>query len=118
MPKQTIRKSLITSYVSAEEWLAGKNATPIQMSMRSGTKIRTYKPVVHKPSENAVVVSDKPNDKKFMFLSEETKPDYRPINRRSEIKPSPQIDHRPLGADSYNKSLQVIFEICFHTFIT
>merc|ERR1712223_2043942 len=76
------------------------------MSMRSGTKIRTFKPVVYKPSENAVVASDKPNDKKFMFLSEETKPDYRPINRRSEIKPSPQIVHRPLGADSYNTSIQ------------
>ena len=91
--------------------MAGKNATPILMSMRSGTKIRTFKPVVYKPSENAVVASDKPNDKKFMFLSEETKPDYRPINRRSEIKPSPQIDHRPLGADSYNTSIQVIFRI-------
>ena len=98
-------------YFLAEEWLAGKNATPILMSMRSGTKIRTFKPVVYKPSENAVVVSDKPNDRKFMFLSEETKPDYRPINRRSEIKPSPQIDHRPLGADSYNTSLQVAFKL-------
>ena len=77
------------------------------MSVRPGTRIRTYKPVVYKPSENAVVVSDKINDRKFMFLSEETKPDYRPVNQRSEIKPSPQIDHRPLGADSYNTSLQV-----------
>ena len=77
------------------------------MSMRAGTRIRTYKPVVYKPSENAVVASDKINDRKFMFLSEETKPDYRPIDRRSEIRPSPQIDHRPLGADSYNTSLQV-----------
>jgi coronin-2 len=92
--------------LTAEEWLAGKNATPIQMSMRAGTRIRTYKPVVYKPSENAVVASDKINDRKFMFLSEETKPDYRPIDRRSEIRPSPQIDHRPLGADSYNTSLQ------------
>ena len=79
------------------------------MSMRAGTRIRTYKPVVYKPSENAVVASDKINDRKFMFLSEETKPDYRPIDRRSEIRPSPQIDHRPLGADSYNTSLQVTF---------
>ena len=79
------------------------------MSMRAGTRIRTYKPVVYKPSENAVVASDKTNDRKFMFLSEETKPDYRPIDRRSEIRPSPQIDHRPLGADSYNPSLQVTF---------
>jgi hypothetical protein len=38
-----------------------------------------------------------------MFLSEETKPDYRPIDRRPDARPSPQIDHRPLGADSYNK---------------
>ena len=90
------------------------------MSMRAGTRIRTYKPVVYKPSENAVVASDKINDRKFMFLSEETKPDYRPIDRRSEIRPSPQIDHRPLGADSYNTSLQVTFlgfEMKIPTFI-
>ena len=88
------------------------------MSMRAGTRIRTYKPVVYKPSENAVVASDKINDRKFMFLSEETKPDYRPIDRRSEIRPSPQIDHRPLGADSYNTSLQVTFFITkFHRFL-
>ena len=59
--------------------------------------------VVYKPSEHALVASDKNNDRKFMFLSEETKPDYRPIDRRPDARPSPQIDHRPLGADSYNK---------------
>lgn len=44
------------------------------MSLKTGTRIRTYKPVVYKPSEHALVVSDKNNDRKFMFLSEETKP--------------------------------------------
>jgi hypothetical protein len=44
------------------------------MSLKTGTRIRTYKPVVYKPSENALVASDKNNDRKFMFLSEETKP--------------------------------------------
>ena len=81
------------------------------MSMKAGTRVRTYKPVVYKPAENAVVVSDKVNDRKFMFLSEETKPDYRPVNRRHESKPSPQIDHRPLGAESYNTNIQVIDNI-------
>ena len=41
-----------------------------------------------------------------MFLSEETQPDYRPIDvRKKEApkKPCPRIDHRPLGADSYSK---------------
>ena len=36
------------------------------MSMRAGTRIRTYKPVVYKPSENPVVASDKINDRKFI----------------------------------------------------
>ena len=29
----------------------------------------------------AIVVSDRNNDRKFMFLSEETKPDYRPVEQ-------------------------------------
>ncbi|CAB4054363.1 CORO2 [Lepeophtheirus salmonis] len=91
--------------LSAEEWLSGKNGHPILMSMKSGTKVRTYKPVVYKPNENVIAVSEKNNDKKFMFLSEETKPDYRPLNNRTEIRPSPQMDHRPLGAETYNKKV-------------
>lgn len=94
-----------TPSLTAEEWIAGKNASPVLMSLKAGTRIRTYKPVVYKPSENAIVVSDKNNDRKFMFLSEETKPDYRPIEtRKPDSKPCPRIDHRPLGADSYNKN--------------
>ena len=73
------------------------------MSLKTGTRVRTFKPVVYKPSEHSVVISDKNNDRKFMFLSEETKPDYRPVDRRTDLRPSPQIDHRPLGADSYQK---------------
>ena len=75
------------------------------MSLKAGSRIRTYKPVVYKPSENAIVISDKNNDRKFMFLSEETQPDYRPIEVRQKEnpKPCPRIDHRPLGAESYTK---------------
>ncbi len=77
------------------------------MSLKAGTRVRTYKPVVYKPTDNAIVISDKNNDRKFMFLSEETKPDYRPIEsrRKGENKPCPRIDHRPLGADAYNSKV-------------
>ena len=91
--------------LTAEEWISGRNASPVMMSLKAGSRIRTYKPVVYKPSENAIVISDKNNDRKFMFLSEETQPDYRPLEVRNKEKekPCPRIDHRPLGADSYIK---------------
>ena len=47
---------------------------------------------------------DRNTDKKFAFLSEESRaPDYRPVEvRRTEPhRQSPRIDHRPLGAGSY-----------------
>lgn len=93
--------------LTAEEWISGRNASPTMMSLKAGSRIRTYKPVVYKPAENAIVISDKNNDRKFMFLSEETQPDYRPMevrNKDRNQKPCPRIDHRPLGADSYIKS--------------
>ena len=51
--------------------------------MRTGANIKTYKPVMYKPSEDAIVVSERNNDRKFMFLSEETNPDYRPRTTQS-----------------------------------
>ncbi len=76
------------------------------MSLRTNARIRTYKPVVYKPNgENGLAISDRNNDRKFMFLSEETKPDYRPVDKREEIRQNPQIDHRPLGAESYNRQV-------------
>ena len=38
--------------------------------------------VVYKPSEQAIVDSERSNDRKFSFLSSETKPDYRPLAER------------------------------------
>ena len=40
-------------------------------------KLSLFQPVVYKPAENAIVTSERNNDRKFMFLLEETKPDYR-----------------------------------------
>ena len=61
--------------------------------MKTGANIKTYKPVMYKTSEQAIVVSERNNDRKFMFLSEETNPDYRPKYRGSH---SP----RSIGGDS------------------
>jgi len=90
-----------TPALTAEEWLAGKNASPVLLSMKTGSQTRTYKPVVYKPSEQAIVVSDRSNDRKFSFLSEETKPDYRPLGERGVTAPTPSMDHRPYGAERY-----------------
>lgn len=94
--------------LTASEWLSGKNGEPMVLSMKTASKTRTFKPVVYKPSENAIVTSERNNDRKFMFLLEETKPDYRPMNERKELSPSPQIDHRPYGANTYQKSSEYI----------
>jgi len=90
--------------LSAEEWLSGKTLDPVLISMRTGSQLRTYKPMVYKPADNTVMVSEKNNDRKHMFLAVETKPDYRPVQGRKETKPSPKMDHRPQGAALYQRS--------------
>ena len=87
------------NFFPAEDWFSGKNASPILLSMKTGSQTRTYKPVcqtppkhqldqnpsaqvVYKPSEQAIVDSERSNDRKFSFLSSETKPDYRPLAER------------------------------------
>ena len=84
--------------------------------------------VVYKPSEQAIVDSERSNDRKFSFLSSETKPDYRPLAERGlkmiyyNYSPSflelsfimlalpgrnltqPSLDHRPYGAERYQQA--------------
>jgi hypothetical protein len=79
--------------VSADEWLQGKNAWPVLMSMRTGVQSRTVN------REQATDISNKNNGRKFMFLSEETNPDYRQVNQRQEVQSSSQVDHSTFGAD-------------------
>jgi hypothetical protein len=71
--------------------------------MKTGSQTRTFKPVVYKPSEQAIVASDRSNDRKFTFLSTETKPDYRPLGQRVDGPPRPSMDHRPYGAERYSQ---------------
>ena len=84
--------------VAADEWIQGKNAWPVLMSMKTGLmtglKTRTDK------REQQTVISDKNNGRKFMFLSEETNPDYRQVNQREEVQSSSQVDHSIFGSDT------------------
>lgn len=58
--------------------MSGQNATPQLMSLRTNTHVRTFRPVVYKPAAGiADSAGDKNSDRKFMFLSEETRADYR-----------------------------------------
>jgi len=97
--------------LSASEWTSGKNSSPVLLSMKTASRTKTFKPVVYKPAENAIVTSERNNDRKFMFLLEETKPDYRPICERGETVPCPQIDHRQFGEDAYQKPHQDVSKL-------
>jgi len=67
--------------LTAKEWIQGKNAMPVLMSMKTGVTVRTHKPKVYKPGD-AVLPANAENNirRKFAFLSRETVPDYRPID--------------------------------------
>ena len=96
-----------TPALTAEEWIKGNNRDPVLMSMKTGTvlrkfpsqnvtcpsssqfefrcvvktahAVRTFKPVRYDPVERKLLTSDKNNDKKFAFITQETVVDYRPV---------------------------------------
>ncbi|XP_065170648.1 coronin-2B-like isoform X2 [Atheta coriaria] len=70
--------------LSAQEWIGGRDAMPLLMSLRTGESVTTCKPRVFKPLTPTIEtppvvipVSLENNKKKFAFLSMETIPDYR-----------------------------------------
>lgn len=73
-----------TPSLTAEEWLRGKNRNPVLISLKSGMIARTHKPVLYKSRDNTLVTADRNNEKKFMFISQETKADYREMNSENE----------------------------------
>lgn len=76
-----------TPALSAEEWIKGINRDPVVMSMKTGTvlphSVRTFKPVRFDPVEHKLLTSDKNNDKKFAFITQETVVDYRSVEMRA-----------------------------------
>ncbi|KAK7080135.1 hypothetical protein SK128_009405 [Halocaridina rubra] len=84
-----------TPALSAEEWFAGTNKGPVLMSMKTGMTIKTHRPLPLRPTE---LSSDKNADKKYAFLSMETRADYRPLEVRApsssdkDLKTSTNLD--------------------------
>ncbi|XP_059351296.1 coronin-2B-like isoform X2 [Daphnia carinata] len=74
-----------TPALTAEEWIKCINRDPVLMSMKTGSvlphAVRTFKPVRYDPVERKLLTSDKNNDKKFAFITQETVVDYRPVER-------------------------------------
>ncbi|KAI4460171.1 coronin [Holotrichia oblita] len=69
--------------LTAEDWISGRNAMPILMSIRTGMDTSpTYAPKVNKTAQvnkkEVIVKALNNNKKKFDFLATETTPDYRP----------------------------------------
>ncbi|XP_054161740.1 coronin-2B-like isoform X2 [Oppia nitens] len=69
-----------TPALSAEEWLSGKNRNPILINLKTGVGAKTNKPVVLKTEKNILQTSDMNNERKFMFIAQENKVDYREKN--------------------------------------
>ncbi|XP_042237872.1 coronin-1A-like isoform X1 [Homarus americanus] len=65
-----------TPALTADEWFAGTSKGPVLMSMKTGMTIKTHRPLPMRPTEST---SDKNADKKYAFLSMETRADYRPM---------------------------------------
>ena len=82
--------------LTAEEWLQGNDAWPRLMSMRPGAPSAkvSLRPIINDTTPESLVISDKNNDKKFHFLSKETQPDYRQINKKQEIKSFRTVDNK------------------------
>jgi hypothetical protein len=71
--------------------------------MKTGKFVSNLKPAALKPSGNSIAITDKNNDRKFMFLSEETKPDYRPVSQRLD----PLGDQKKVGKDTFLKQVSL-----------
>lgn len=84
-----------TPALTAEEWFAGTNKGPVLMSMKTGMTIKTHRPLPLRPTE---LSSDKNADKKYAFLSMETRADYRPMEVKApsssdkDLKTSTNLD--------------------------
>ena len=74
--------------LTGEEWLQGQDAFPVLMSLRPENQQRTIYsrtlPSIVDTKErdrarSSPKISNKNNDRKFLFLSQETNPDYRQV---------------------------------------
>ncbi|GBN64698.1 Coronin-2B [Araneus ventricosus] len=85
-----------TPSLTAKEWLSGKNRNPILISLRTGAGARTNKPVLYNPDRQYLVTADRNNERKFIFISEGNKVDYRELlhmnGNNNVVKDSQALD--------------------------
>ncbi|XP_054280556.1 coronin-2B-like isoform X2 [Macrosteles quadrilineatus] len=66
--------------LTAADWRNGMNRAPVLMSMKTGVAVCTHKPQVFKGTElSRSATADNNYRMKYAFLSNQTTPDYRPI---------------------------------------
>ncbi|KAB7508068.1 Coronin-2B [Armadillidium nasatum] len=113
-----------TPALSLEEWLTGVNKNPVLMSMKTGMTIKTHRPVPMRPGD---MTSDKNAEKKFAFLTMETRADYRPLEILKKQKQklrkvcNKSVDHhRSLGqiTDLIDSDIRETFDDEFNNDLT
>lgn len=62
---------------------------PFGLTLWTAQAVRTFKPVRYDPVERKLMTSDKNNDKKFAFITQETVVDYRSVEVRRPPGPNP-----------------------------
>ncbi|EPB68691.1 WD domain, G-beta repeat protein [Ancylostoma ceylanicum] len=77
-----------TPAASLAEWQAGLDVVPVQLQLRPGQLTTTSKPVQLKGRSGSpkLITSDLNNEKKFRFLSQITRPDYRVVEEREDCE--------------------------------
>lgn len=74
--------------VSASDWVNGVNKPPILMSLKTGVSIRTHRPKISTDNEKMNTGSSANKyHMKMAFLSQQTIPDYRPLDQRESPVP-------------------------------
>ncbi|KAG1685086.1 Coronin-2B [Nymphon striatum] len=96
-----------TPSLTADEWLSGKNRNPVLISMKNGVVASTHKPVMYDTNDHRLIISDRNNDKKFQFISDGVKPDYRPITGKN--KNEENISPKEMNENTNFRKLQKLF---------
>ncbi|KAK0424281.1 hypothetical protein QR680_008590 [Steinernema hermaphroditum] len=80
--------------LTLKEWLYGMERPPVLIDLRSNPQITTSKPVEIRAVGDTVklVKADRNNDRKFQFLAQVSKVDYREISERDDYEELKKIE--------------------------
>uniref|UniRef100_A0A1I7YRP4 Coronin n=1 Tax=Steinernema glaseri TaxID=37863 RepID=A0A1I7YRP4_9BILA len=80
--------------LTLKEWLYGMERPPVLIDLRSNPQITTCKPVEIRAVGDTVklVKADRNNDRKFQFLAQVSKVDYREISERDDYEELKKIE--------------------------